>query len=218
MRSGGLWALLFLSSVSGCVSDAPMVMTDAPPDPDVGYVAAAMLNLGTRGAGYGLGVIGPDGRKVDLTFDGPMVPEAAAETRLLMVALPPGTYVLDSLVIFGPLRNVNGRTALRGGTRRSFLVTRGQVVFLGRFSARTSGFFSTTCTLRSEPTSSGEALAMVRRGYPRMSELPVGCLLCSDPVAGARHEPSAPAPGAAAASAEAPAGPAEAPAAPASAP
>lgn len=179
MRLGLAGAVLVLAAMAGCADLAPTVKADVAPDEGVGYVAAAFSDLGTRGAGFGLGLVGPDGKELVLSFGGPPVAGMVSDTHLGMIAVPPGGYQVTYLVTFSAFREVTSKGAVQGALSAPFWVKKGQVVFLGRFGATTTpGFKKVTFRLESERTRLAEAQSMLRSGYPRFAEAPVECLLC----------------------------------------
>lgn len=181
MRTGRLWAALALAGITGCSNLAPTVNTDAAPAGDVGYVAAAFSNYGTGGMGFGFGLRGP-GEDVLMSFDGPLVPGMVAETRMGLVAVPPGEYSVDNWVTFNAFRKIVTKQLVDGDLSSTFTVRKGQVVFLGRFGASSSnGFKKITFRLQSERTSAADAQAWLLRVYAKFSGAPFDCVLCTGP-------------------------------------
>jgi hypothetical protein len=179
MRFESAGAVLVLTVMAGCADLAPTVKADVAPDEAVGYIGAAFSDLGTRGAGFGLGIVGPDGKDLVLSFGGPPVAGMVSDTHLGMIAVPPGGYQVRYLVTFSALREVTAKGPVSSPLSAPFWVKKGQVVFLGRFGATTTpGFKKTTFRLETERTRLEEAQAMLRGGYPRFAEAPVECLLC----------------------------------------
>jgi len=194
MRRGGLWAAVAVVFTLSCAGAAPSVGASAAPDANVGYIAGAFSNQGTRGFALGFALFGPDGKELVLAFDGPMAAGTVSATRLALIAVPPGEYQVQDWIAFSALGQKLSRSAVDGSLSEPFVVKSGQVVFLGRFGARTTGFSKVTFSVHAEKTSGADALAMLRSGYPRFSETPVACVLCSSPVPGPGTTASPPAP------------------------
>jgi hypothetical protein len=188
MHSKGLVSVLALAAMAGCANLAPTVSVKAPPDPNIGYIAAAFSDRGTRGTGFGLILSGPDRKEVVMSFDGPPVSGPVAPTRLGMIAVPPGEYYVDFWVTFSAFREVLTKQQMHGALASSFTVRQGQVVYLGWLFGSTATGVGTrknksavtiTASMGSQDLDLGFATSMVRSGYPKFSAAPVECVLCS---------------------------------------
>lgn len=195
MREGRFWApVVVVAFALSCAGAAPSVGASAAPDAKAGYIAGAFSNQGTRGFGLGFAVAGPDGKRLVLAFNGPRAAGTVSDTRLALIAVPPGRYRVEEWIALSALGQALTRSAVDGPLSQPFVVKSGEVAFLGRFGARTAGFGKVTFSVHSEKTSGADALAMMRSGYPRFSEAPLACVLCSSPVPGPATTASRPAP------------------------
>ncbi len=204
MRTGirgiGLLAAAAVAGLSACGSVVTVqsnVDKDAKPTVGAGYIAGSFSRI--EGSGFGFVVTDQAGRDRNITFGEKFVDAASDVTGL--VAVPPGMYRVTGWITFdvGSHFESNKPQDVRPPhpLARPFEVKPGHVVYLGTFEAKfSSGLVSPTkrrsqWSVQPRALRADEVVEVVRKAYPPFGGMPMECLLCIAPRAGA--EAAAPA-------------------------
>lgn len=177
-----------LAVLTACASVQPTLEADAVPDAQAAYVSGEFTRVPLTGIAYV--VESMDGSNKYLLPMGKDTPRpSAVDRQTVAMKIPPGTYHIVQWVTYATLtKEVFIRSPVANPWMRApFTLKAGTVFHLGRFTIEGGKSYSYPSVhfewaVKPQPVLQSEALAAFSLTYPKLAELPFGCLLCSDSV------------------------------------